>query len=425
MARRLKDAALDSRTARLKLKPRREPYWKAIQRGVHLGYRRLAGASGSWNVRAYSNGAYRFDGIGTADDLADADGVTVLDFWQAVETVRQRMNGEAPARRLRKGGTVADVMADYLAHLQAEGRAAHSITDTKSRINGFVLPTLGNLKADELTTDDLQKWRNGLVKHAPRLRTKSGQKQKHRDIGDSDDAKRSRRATINRTWTVLRAGLNHAFHSDKIASDKAWRKVKPFRAVDAARVRYLSVAEAKRLINSCQGDFRLLVRAALCTGARYGELCALTVADFNADVGTLAIRKSKSGKPRHIVLTDEGRALFAEITAGRSGNELILPKTNGNAWAMSHQLRPMAEAVERAKIKPAISFHGLRHTWASLAVMGGMPLMVVAKNLGHTDTRMVEKHYGHLAPSYVADTVRKHAPDFGFRPTRKVTPFPR
>ena len=44
--------------------------------------------------------------------------------------------------------------------------------------------------------------------------------------------------------------------------------------------------------------------------------------------------------------------------------------------------------------------------------MGGMPLMVVARNLGHADTRMVERHYGHLAPSYVAESVRKHAPKF-------------
>ena len=38
--------------------------------------------------------------------------------------------------------------------------------------------------------------------------------------------------------------------------------------------------------------------------------------------------------------------------------------------------------------------------------MGGAPLAVVAAQLGHSDTRMVEKHYGHMAPSYVADTVR-------------------
>ena len=49
--------------------------------------------------------------------------------------------------------------------------------------------------------------------------------------------------------------------------------------------------------------------------------------------------------------------------------------------------------------------------------MGGMPLMVVARNLGHVDTRMVERHYGHLAPSYVAEAVRKHAPRFGKTPS--------
>jgi hypothetical protein len=38
--------------------------------------------------------------------------------------------------------------------------------------------------------------------------------------------------------------------------------------------------------------------------------------------------------------------------------------------------------------------------------MRGVPLAVIASQLGHADTRMVEKHYGHLAPSYVADTVR-------------------
>jgi hypothetical protein len=52
--------------------------------------------------------------------------------------------------------------------------------------------------------------------------------------------------------------------------------------------------------------------------------------------------------------------------------------------------------------------------------MGGVPMMVVARNLGHRDTRMCEKHYAHLSPSYEADAVRKHAPKFGFRPDTKV-----
>ena len=73
----------------------------------------------------------------------------------------------------------------------------------------------------------------------------------------------------------------------------------------------------------------------------------------------------------------------------------------------------MAKACERAKIKPPISFHSLRHSWASLAVMAGVPLLVVARNLGHADARMVEKHYGHLAQSYIVDAIRVGAPRFG------------
>ena len=54
-------------------------------------------------------------------------------------------------------------------------------------------------------------------------------------------------------------------------------------------------------------------------------------------------------------------------------------------------------------------------------MMNGMPLMVVARNLGHVDTRMVEKHYGHMSQSHVADAVRAGAPKFGFKADRKIT----
>jgi hypothetical protein len=62
--------------------------------------------------------------------------------------------------------------------------------------------------------------------------------------------------------------------------------------------------------------------------------------------------------------------------------------------------------VRRAKINPAISFHVLRHTHGSTLAMRGVPMGVIAEQLGHADTRMTAKHYAHLAPSYVADTIR-------------------
>jgi integrase len=77
------------------------------------------------------------------------------------------------------------------------------------------------------------------------------------------------------------------------------------------------------------------------------------------------------------------------------------------------KLRPTLDASERAKIKPAISFHVLRHTHGSTLAMRGVPMGVIAEQLGHADTRITEKHYAHLAPSYVADTIRAHFPTLG------------
>src|SRR5262245_61926771 len=106
----------------------------------------------------------------------------------------------------------------------------------------------------------------------------------------------------------------------------------------------LTVAEAERLINACDPEFRALVRAGLETGCRYGELIRLEVCDFNPDANTLAIQQSKSGKPRHVVLTAEGAAFFQRHCAGRSGHELMFHHGDGDVWRKSEQSRRMAEA---------------------------------------------------------------------------------
>jgi hypothetical protein len=67
-------------------------------------------------------------------------------------------------------------------------------------------------------------------------------------------------------------------------------------------------------------------------------------------------RGSKAGKPRHVILTDEGQRLFAALTAGRLGDDPIFTRADGGTWGKSHQSRPMLEACQRAKIKRAISF---------------------------------------------------------------------
>ena len=291
------------------------------------------------------------------------------------------------------------------------------------RGTAHILPRLGNLVVAELTAEELRKWLATRAAAAAQSRPKAG-KPRFRGSPTTDDGTHARRSTANRVLTMLKAALNHAYDEGHVENRDAWgRKLKPFRNVDVARVRYLTVAHAERLLNPCDADFRPLVRAALETGCRYSELTRMEVQDFNSDANTVTIGKSKSGKVRHVALTPEGAGFFRQHSAGREGTEAMFRRADGSTWAKSDQSRPMRAACAHARIKPAVSFHALRHTWASLAAMNGVPLMVVAKNLGHVDTRMVEKHYGHLAPSFIVDAIRAGAPRFAVASDPAVVPL--
>src|SRR5215475_15202550 len=88
MARTVRDANLETRTARLRLSIRSEPYWRGLEKGFALGYRRR-GNGGTWLARRRPDGGgYTEHKIGTSDDLQDADGVAILDYGQAQKAAR-------------------------------------------------------------------------------------------------------------------------------------------------------------------------------------------------------------------------------------------------------------------------------------------------------------------------------------------------
>jgi integrase len=423
------DAKLDTRTARARLAPRGKPYWRGIDHGLHIGYRKGVRA-GQWVARVYLGAQqYRVETLGTADDRAEADGLAVLNWRQAQARAREQQAalareqaGLEPEEKAAGPYTVNDALDDYLKWFATHRR---SLASTRTRIDAQMRPALGKVEVARLSAKRIRDWHEELARTPARLRRSKGAAQRYRFHNENDpEAVRRRRATANRLLATFKAALNHAWREGKVPADAAWRRVAPFKDVDAARVRYLQLAECTRLINACPPDFRRMVEAALLTGMRYGELCALDVGDFNADAGTVHVRRSKAGGGRHVVLTAEGESFFAAITAGRAGSEPLLLRADGDRWGRSHQHRPLAEACRRAGIEP-MGFHGLRHTYASLAIMAGVPLMVVARNLGHSDTRMCERHYGHLAESFVRTAIRAGVPSFGVTVDSTVTPLAR
>lgn len=407
----VRDQKFDTATSRLKLSPRREPYWRAIEPGFALGYRRIAGKGGTWIARHYAPETRKltYNAIGAADDYAPADGRGVLTFAQAqtegrrwlVDLARAKAGGVDPS----KPYTVGNALDDYLSHYVTEGGRAE--TATRRVIDNLIRPAVGSIPLAKLTHAQVKAFRDGLQEIGRRFRTKKGAPHKPEKLRANDtEQRRKRRATANRVFTFLRAALNLAYESQKITTNAAWASIKPFAKVDAPRERYLSDDEALRLANACAPDMRALVTAALLTGCRYGELITVRAGQFDRDNGTLHIPESKSGKRRDVVLASEGRQFFETATAGKGAADLVFLRAGGVAWKRVDQVRPLKAACKAARIFPAVGFHILRHTYASRLARANVPMAVIAKQLGHADLRMTTRHYAHLSPGYVADTVR-------------------
>lgn len=412
MARTDRSSDLHSRTARLKLKAGKRHFARSFQRGTAVGYRRGERRS-SWLVRlANADGGYTMTQIGTADDYTGADGIDVLDYYQATEKARQvaALHERARAGEVSTSkATVNDALDAYLANADVEGKK--TAADMRRIAKNLIRPSLGNIPLSKLRKGDVADWRNEM---AANKRTRAG---KPFPVDRNDpEAVRKAKAKANRLLNTLKAALNFAYQNHMTATDAAWKTVKPFRDVDAPKVEYLTADEATRLVNACAPDFRQLVQAALYTGARYGELIAAKVRDYNPEAKTLYLLETKNGKPRHVPLTDQGGALFERAAAGRSPHDRLLVRADGSQWGRSHQIRPMREACDNAELR-RIGFHILRHTFASQLVLNGTPLQIVSKVLGHSDTRITERHYAHLADGHIEQTVRQNLPDLGgFKP---------
>ncbi len=420
MARRVRDTNLETRNGRRALKVRGKPYWRSLDKGLHLGYRKR-GNGGSWIVRRFTEEKkYEENKLGLADDFQDADGIKTLTYSQAQEAARawnaKAGRIEAGLEEVQNGPyTVADAMRDYLPHFIAK-RGVKGLSVANAIINAHILPELGTIRLDRLSTNKIRAWQQNLASAPARLRTsKTAEKRNTRKMEENDDeAIRRRKATANRILSVLKAALKFAWEEGKAPSgDTAWRRVEPFQKVDKPKIRWLNEAESLRLVNACTHDLRNIVQGALLTGCRYGELSRLAAGDYNPAVGYVTVRFSKSGDPRDVYLNDEGKQFFDRAVIGKTTKDLIFTRADGSAWGKSHQSRPMAEACLAAKITPAISFHVLRHTYGSLLAMKGVPMKVIGAQLGHKDTRITERHYTTLAPNYIAETFRKNFPTLG------------
>jgi len=211
--------------------------------------------------------------------------------------------------------------------------------------------------------------------------------------------------TVNNHLAVLAKCLKCALDWEKI--DKMPRITK-LRAV-SQRLVFLSPLESRKLIEErSEPLWNDMILLALHTGMRFGELLGLEWDDIDMKKRMIAITRSqvrgitgtpKNGKIRFIKMSDTVYRMLenrhpAKGSVFQNNKDKVNYKTAANA---------IRRICKRAGVK-VVSWHILRHTFASTLVAEGAPLPVVQQLLGHASIVMTMK-YAHLAPSAMSDAI--------------------
>lgn len=211
-------------------------------------------------------------------------------------------------------------------------------------------------------------------------------------------------ATVQRELEVLRAILNYAKSEGWINHSPFERTPTPLisKADETKRERVLSEEEEARLLAACsddspRGHIRGIIIAALDTGMRQGELLKLvwSAIDLQGKIIRIKATNAKNMRSRSAPVT------------GRLADELVkLPSFSlGNSEASVFNLTKFQHSWETAcrlaEIED-ITFHDLRHTFATRLMGEGVSIEEISKMLGHTDIRTTFRHYLHVTTQTIS-----------------------
>ena len=198
-----------------------------------------------------------------------------------------------------------------------------------------------------------------------------------------------RPATVNRELACLKTAFNIAIKNGKAPTNPV-AKVKMF-PEPPTRLRFLTQDEARLLVRACDDKLRPLVVLALHTGMRRGEILNLRWRDIDFDNRLLWIGETKTGEGRYIPM-DETVIHLLKKRQDKRQDEWIFAKAEYPGWyvwkSFGDTLRKTATTV--------CTFHTLRHTFASLALLRGAKPKVISEALGHTSVAFTMDTYSHI-----------------------------
>ncbi len=214
----------------------------------------------------------------------------------------------------------------------------------------------------------------------------------------SERLKKNKPATVNRLTATLKHMFTKASDWEMVEEEvlKKIRKVKQL-PEGGGRLRFLSVDEARELVQACDPHLRPIVVMALNIGMRKNEILSLRW-DEHVDLrhGFILLDKTKGGGRRELPINETLRmVLKAQIRRVDVSYVFYNPKTGKRYGDVK---KSFYSACKRAGIKD-FRFHDLRHTFASHLIMAGVDITTVKELMGHKTLTMTLR-YAHLAPSH-------------------------
>ena len=211
---------------------------------------------------------------------------------------------------------------------------------------------------------------------------------------------------------VIRQAWNQAIIDGKTDLPHPVAKVKKNK-IDNRRERYLTMDEEKQLLSllneRSQKEYELTVMS-LDTGARWGELAALRWENVDLAAGRILFADTKSGRNRTAFLTTRAKDILSRRHQETRTSNYVFPTIDGRK--MVYQSDVFSKAVQNLGLNQEITdrrrkvtFHTLRHTFASRLVMAEVDLYTIKELLGHQSIQMTER-YSHLAPGKMQAAIK-------------------
>lgn len=297
---------------------------------------------------------------------------------------------------------LGDFCNQYLEILRTSESVARTTVAMHERaINHYILPSLGHIKMKDLKPIHVQKFIQEISKELPNTSTRNR----------NQPTMKLKPATIKRYYVVLQSILSRACKLGVISTNPATSSKIDLPQQGQAEIEIFTKEEASKMLSCLNNEpliYQALIHLAIVTGARKGELIALTWDNIDLKTGTIIIKQSnykltgeeiktkttKSGKIRSVSIPPYCVSLLKDyrvhqmqeqIKAGDQWNDenWVFTQWNGKPMHVNTPSHWFSKFLAKYDL-PHRKFHALRHTSATLLLANGTNIKTVSSRLGHS-----------------------------------------